>query len=85
MRVKELKDFYKPSILVCLGDSWHDKNAGERISPKELDILNNMVRDTKAWLWILGNHDPEIPESVEGDSLPTFELEGIEMLHYPEK
>ncbi len=53
--------------LICLGDSFHDMNAAERLSDKEMARLKaiSAAQDT---IWIEGNHDPHPPAEVGAPS-----------------
>ncbi len=56
---------YPASRVICLGDSFHDGGAGERLGPAGVDALSALTRD-RDWLWIVGNHDPEPPTGWGG-------------------
>ena len=51
---------YQPRQVVCLGDSFHDGDAGERLGEAEARSLSGLA-EGRAWHWILGNHDPKPP------------------------
>ena len=61
----ELLDAYKPRRVVCLGDSFHDGEAAERVHADDARKLVSLtvLRD---WIWICGNHDPEPPAHYGG-------------------
>ena len=60
---------YTPERVVCLGDSFHDKDAGKRIAPNDRDHLARMMKGLD-WVWVLGNHDPQIPPELGGRVVP---------------
>ena len=48
---------YQPRRVICLGDSFHDRNAESRLGFEEHDALATLV-EAHDWIWIAGNHDP---------------------------
>lgn len=50
-----------PSSVICLGDSFDDSAAAGRIDTASLRYLNAMMSGRR-WIWIAGNHDPELPD-----------------------
>ncbi len=51
---------YQPRQVICLGDSFHDGEAGRRLGEEEARTLSGLAAG-REWYWILGNHDPEPP------------------------
>ncbi len=47
----------KPERVICLGDSFHDGRAGDRLSREDGKRLRTAI-DGRDWLWVVGNHDP---------------------------
>ncbi|MEW4467840.1 ligase-associated DNA damage response endonuclease PdeM [Parasphingorhabdus sp. JC815] len=74
---------FRPEHIVALGDSFHDAGVSERIDKKHVEMLNNIVNSTARFTWILGNHDPEIPATVEGEREDHLEVEGFLLTHLP--
>jgi len=83
-RMQLLISEYKPSRVICLGDSFHDGNADKRIAAQEVDAINDMIAMVETWTWILGNHDPDIPSIVEGERAHHLALERLLFVHEPE-
>ncbi|SKA22409.1 putative phosphoesterase [Enhydrobacter aerosaccus] len=50
----------RPEIVVCLGDSFHDGEAVERLPPFERAEIERLTSLAK-FIWIAGNHDPAPP------------------------
>ncbi len=71
-----------PDIVVCLGDSLHDRHAAERLAPEDLDAIRTL-QEGRDWLWITGNHDPEIPEELGGAVAAELLLGGLMLRHEP--
>ncbi|MBP2297877.1 ligase-associated DNA damage response endonuclease PdeM [Azospirillum picis] len=55
----------RPACVLCLGDSFHDRRASERMDPADVDRLRTLTA-TADWVWITGNHDPEPPQGFGG-------------------
>jgi len=51
----------RPQRVICLGDSFHDTDAAERIDPADRATLAALV-EAYRWYWVAGNHDPHPPE-----------------------
>jgi uncharacterized protein len=51
--------------VICLGDSFHDGAAAERLDPLQAARLKAMLARLE-WTWIAGNHDPAPPEDWGG-------------------
>jgi DNA ligase-associated metallophosphoesterase len=81
-RLAETIDTYEPTRIVALGDSLHDRGAAERIDPDDLVILR-LIQEDRDWIWITGNHDPEIAPALGGVVVEELELEGITLRHAP--
>ena len=82
-RLNAILDDYSPRTVVCLGDSFHDARAFSRMAQPEKQLLNTMIASCEKWYWVLGNHDPEIPELVGGGSVAALNWTGIRLLHEP--
>lgn len=60
-----LLEAYKPRRVVCLGDSFHDGEAAERLHGDDARKLATLTA-LRDWIWICGNHDPEPPARYGG-------------------
>lgn len=75
---------YAPHTVVCLGDSLHDSAAGERMSLPDRHALERLMAGVAAWIWLTGNHDPEIPAMLGGVSAASHRLGAVNLAHMPE-
>src|SRR5580693_8264617 len=66
---------FRPRLVICLGDSFHDGEAGERIDPADRAALAGLVAAHR-WFWIAGNHDPE-PPSLGGRVVGELAIGGL--------
>jgi hypothetical protein len=55
-----LIDGLQPETIVCLGDSFHDRNAIARLPGVERAEIERLTRLAR-FIWIAGNHDPGPP------------------------
>jgi DNA ligase-associated metallophosphoesterase len=55
-----LIDALQPEMVVCLGDSFHDRRAIERLPNDERASIERLTRRAR-FVWIAGNHDPVPP------------------------
>eukprot|EP01034_Spumella_vulgaris_P007665 gene7665-9764_t len=53
----ELIETVQPRTVVCLGDSFHDRAAIERMPQAERIEIGRLTSRTR-FVWIAGNHDP---------------------------
>lgn len=80
-RLAKLIEQYQPDTLVCLGDSFHDHGALARMNQNDLSVLDGLVRQVNQWIWVIGNHDPTIPEFMPGSKVGDVEVAGILLSH----
>jgi uncharacterized protein len=82
MRLAEVIDRYEPERVIALGDSLHDVRAATRMPAEDLQILHIMQED-RDWIWLHGNHDPEICRSLGGEVRSALIIGGISLRHQP--
>jgi DNA ligase-associated metallophosphoesterase len=75
---------YAPKIVVSLGDSFHDRGGSGRMPEpfREQVVALAAGRD---WFWITGNHDPEAPEDLPGESISELGVGAIVLRHEPSR
>jgi len=56
---------HEPETVVCLGDSFHDGNAVQRLGQADGERLAGLI-EGRHWIWIAGNHDPAPPLHLGG-------------------
>ncbi len=64
-RLEALVAKHRPERVVCLGDSFHDGAAGQRLAVGDRARLARLTGSCD-WVWIEGNHDPAPPEDLGG-------------------
>lgn len=73
---------FRPRRVACLGDSFHDAQAGDRLDPADREQLQRMVA-AQPWTWIAGNHDPEVPAGLGGEVAAELALGPLRLRHLP--
>ena len=70
-RVEKVINYFKPSRVISLGDSFHDDTWMERISKAQIAKILNLTNNYE-WFWIQGNHDPSGVPSLGGINLNDY-------------
>ena len=71
---------HDPSVVVCLGDSFHDGEAAVRLGRADRATLSRLTKE-RDWIWIAGNHDPAPPASLGGRVLGELVLGPLVFRH----
>jgi DNA ligase-associated metallophosphoesterase len=77
-------DRTQAETVISLGDGLHDPGAAQRMAREDLDVLR-MMQDDREWIWVTGNHDPEIDAVLGGTVLPEITVEGLTLRHEPQQ
>jgi DNA ligase-associated metallophosphoesterase len=56
---------HRPERVICVGDSFHDEHAAERLADADGARLRQLTGICD-WIWIAGNHDPRPPADWGG-------------------
>jgi hypothetical protein len=64
-RLADAIERHDPETMICLGDSFHDGRAAQRLGREDGERLAGLIR-TRRWIWIAGNHDPAPPADLGG-------------------
>ena len=83
-RLAETIRIYAPRTVICLGDSFHDRLSGARMRLPDAALLRQLIGGMDEWVWLTGNHDPEIPDGVPGSVAPCLRLGALTLCHRPE-
>ena len=73
---------YSPARVVCLGDSFHDRKGAALMPAGERDRLSVLMKG-RDWIWIAGNHDPEPPQGIGGETLLEVTIGALAFRHEP--
>lgn len=74
---------HAPARVIALGDSFHDRDAGERFGAAERATLA-ALQAGRDWLWVTGNHDPQIGGGLGGEVVANLSLAGVTLRHEPD-
>lgn len=72
-----------PARIVFLGDTLHDVAAHGRIGDSDAEGLRALARG-RVLTWVVGNHDPEGPGHLPGESCAELEILGLILRHEPQ-
>ncbi|HEX7726567.1 MAG TPA: ligase-associated DNA damage response endonuclease PdeM [Rhizomicrobium sp.] len=81
-RVSATFDLYKPALAVALGDSFHDRDAHNRLDDFERAQLADLGKRAD-WIWISGNHDPALPQWLSGRIADEVAIGNLVFRHEP--
>ena len=71
---------YRAETVACLGDSFHDPEAGERVSGADGAAIRALT-GRHDWTWITGNHDPAPPRTWGGRTAGELTLGALVLRH----
>lgn len=71
-----------PRVAVLLGDTLHDGSATTRIAPDDRARIGELARCTTL-IWITGNHDPDGPGDLAGETAVEIGLSKLVLRHEP--
>ncbi|MCJ2186637.1 ligase-associated DNA damage response endonuclease PdeM [Novosphingobium beihaiensis] len=66
--------------VFALGDNFHDSMGPERLEPHAAGMLAALTRALD-WVWITGNHDPQLGPDAGGTCLEELHTSGIALRH----
>jgi uncharacterized protein len=81
-RMGEVVARRRPKRIIALGDSFHDREAADRLDAEERAILAALGRAAD-WVWIAGNHDPAPPSWLGGMVTEEIALGRLIFRHEP--
>jgi DNA ligase-associated metallophosphoesterase len=73
---------HDPAHVIALGDSFHDRHGPERLGEPDRAALARLV-EGRRWTWILGNHDPALPDSLGGAVANEIQMGSLVLRHHP--
>ena len=81
-RLGRLVERRAPRLVIALGDSFHDDDGPLRMSATDRAALKTLQLG-RDWLWIAGNHDPDLPADVGGRFAGILALGPLTLRHEP--
>lgn len=73
---------FDPKTVIALGDSFHDRDAHQRLSDANRDILA-ALQARRDWIWIAGNHDPALTCDLGGTVATDVVVGAVTFRHEP--
>jgi DNA ligase-associated metallophosphoesterase len=62
---------WSPTIVVSLGDSFHDAMGSGRLPEAQQHRLKAMT-EAHRFIWVQGNHDPSPPDGLDGEWVESY-------------
>ncbi len=81
-RLAAVMDRLAPEVVVALGDSFHDVDAGARVAAPDRARLLELAGRSR-WIWIEGNHDPAPPGWAPGVRAAEWRIGPLLLRHEP--
>ncbi|MFZ1743207.1 MAG: ligase-associated DNA damage response endonuclease PdeM [Pontixanthobacter sp.] len=66
--------------VFTLGDNFHDSDGSKRLEPHAAGMLAALTRAVD-WIWITGNHDPDMEARTGGAIAEELEVAGMVLRH----
>jgi DNA ligase-associated metallophosphoesterase len=82
MRVAGLIERLRPTTVISLGDSFHDRRARPRMSADDVALIR-FLTGVCDWVWVEGNHDPAPPDDLGGRPATELVLGPLTFRHEP--
>ena len=70
--------------VITLGDNFHDSDGSTRLEERACGMLEALTRAVD-WVWITGNHDPDMEARCGGTLVEEVELAGVILRHRAKK
>ncbi|KQZ82825.1 metallophosphatase [Mesorhizobium sp. Root157] len=75
---------YAPRIVISLGDSFHDGEGASRLHDDFRERLETLMAG-RDWFWVAGNHDPDAPADLPGETVMELAVASLVFRHEPSK
>ncbi|MFG1187075.1 ligase-associated DNA damage response endonuclease PdeM [Xanthobacter aminoxidans] len=82
-RLSAVVALHQPRMVIALGDSLHDRWAGERMTDPLRDEIRR-IQTGRTFIWIAGNHDP-LPHDLGGEGTAMLALGPLLFRHEPQE
>ena len=70
--------------VITLGDNFHDSEGSTRLEPHACGMLEALTKAVD-WVWITGNHDPDMEARCGGTLVEELEIGGTILRHRAQK
>lgn len=82
IKLAEVIERFEPEIVVSLGDGLHDPAGAERMDAGDREALR-ILQEGRRWIWVTGNHDPIISDTLGGEVVGCIGRGGLMFCHEP--
>ena len=82
MRLEDEVARLDPSVIVLMGDSFHDGEAEGRMDPGAAQRIAALASG-RTFVWIVGNHDEDGPRALPGEIAHAVGIESLVLTHEP--
>jgi len=73
---------YRPDAVISLGDSFHDGRGAGRMPEVFRQQLVTLMAG-RDWFWVAGNHDPDAPAGLPGETVRELAVGSLLFRHEP--
>lgn len=84
LRLAAVIAHYNPRRVISLGDSFHD-GKGAAHMPEVFRTELTALMAGREWFWVAGNHDPEPPEDLPGETVQELSIGNLIFRHQPSR
>jgi DNA ligase-associated metallophosphoesterase len=82
MRLRDVMRRYSPNRVICLGDSFHSVHGPSSLHDDDRRMIEALA-GTCEWTWVLGNHDPALPNEFPGACTDALTIGALTLRHLP--
>ena len=79
-KLSKIVNKINPQRCIFLGDSFHNAEVAKQL-PEAYKVVLNELSKGRRFVWIEGNHDPELPAFLPGKACSEFSLNGLYFTH----
>ncbi|MGH6959919.1 MAG: ligase-associated DNA damage response endonuclease PdeM, partial [Dongiaceae bacterium] len=79
-RLADVVRRHRPEQVICVGDSFHDDGAADRLAGDDAILLRRLTVACD-WTWICGNHDPRPPGTWGGSIAAELTIGSLTFRH----
>ncbi len=84
LRLQAVVAHYDPKMVISLGDSFHDGKGSTDMPDVFRDWLTVLMAG-RDWFWVAGNHDPDAPEGLPGETVKELAIGHLVFRHEPSR
>lgn len=82
-RLASVLQRHRPAVVVCLGDSFHDRSGAAELGQDARQGLQALMAG-RSWIWVTGNHDDDSARALGGEAVAELREAGLVFRHAAE-